>query len=155
MSAATPGAVPVKQFMTRDPITARPDQPVLEAVALMMERGFKQVPIVDGGGRLVGMVSGEDVREAIGDPDGALHRELAELEELPISMVMSTAPDSVGEDTPLAEVAHHLADEAAGALPVVDADHRLVGVVSYVDVVRKLLDLATALQWPAEGPHVS
>jgi CBS domain-containing protein len=137
-------AVSVAEVMTRDPATARAYQPVLEAVALMTEHGFKHVPIVDDDGRLVGIVSDRDVRTAIGDPAEALGRELTELEEMPISTVMTTPAESVSESAPLVEVAHRLAHESIGALPVVDGDQRVVGIVSYVDVVRKLLELVTS-----------
>jgi CBS domain-containing protein len=147
----TDASVSVAEVMTREPITARPYQPVLEAVALMTEHGFKHVPIVDDDGRLVGIVSDRDVRTAIGDPAEALGRDLTELEELPISTVMTTPVESVREGDPLIEVAHRLAHESIGALPVVDPRGRVIGIVSYVDVVRKLLDLVTTHR--AASPH--
>ena len=149
----TDAAVSIAEVMTRDPVTARPYQPVLEAVALMTERGFKHVPIVDGEGRLVGIISDRDVRTAIGDPAEALGRELTELEEMPISSVMTTPAESVSEDAPLVQVAHRLAHESIGALPVVDVAGRVVGIVSYVDVVRKLLDLVTRQHQTTAGPE--
>jgi CBS domain-containing protein len=144
--AAAPRAgagISIREVMTHDPVTARPYQPVLEAVALMTEHGFKHVPITDDGGRLVGIISDRDVRTAIGDPAEALGRDLTEIEEMPISTVMTSPAESVREEAPLVEVAHQLAHESIGALPVVDEQERVVGIVSYVDVVRKLLDLVT------------
>jgi CBS domain-containing protein len=141
--------ISIGEVMTRDPMTARPYQPVLEAVALMTERGFKHVPITDDDGRLVGIISDRDVRTAIGDPTEALGRDLTEIEEMPISTVMTTPAESVREEAPLVEVAHQLAHDSIGALPVVDEDERVVGIVSYVDVVRKLLDLVTSGPRPA------
>jgi CBS-domain-containing membrane protein len=151
----TDAGVSIGEVMTRDPVTARPYQPVLEAVALMTERGFKHVPIVDDDRRLVGIISDRDVRTAIGDPAEALARELTEIEEMPISTVMTAPAESVRDDAPLVEVAHRLAHESIGALPVVGGDGRVVGIVSYVDVVRKLLDLVTSRRQSiplAEGP---
>jgi CBS domain-containing protein len=139
-------AVSIGEVMTRAPLTARPYQPVLEAAAMMAERGFKHVPIVDDGGHLVGMITDRDVRTAIGDPAEALGRELTELENLPISSVMTTPAESVGEAAGLVEVAERLAHESIGALPVVDGEQRVIGIVSYADVVRKLLDLVTSHQ---------
>jgi CBS domain-containing protein len=45
----------------------------------------------------------------------------------------------VREDARLSDVARQFVDERVGALPVVDARQRLVGLVSYVDVIRALL----------------
>ena len=151
-AAPRPGAgILIREVMTRDPVTARPYQPVLEAVALMTEHGFKHVPITDDDGRLVGIISDRDVRTAIGDPAEALGRDLTEIEEMPISTVMTRPAESVREEAPLVEVAHQLAHESIGALPVLDEEERVVGIVSYVDVVRKLLDLVTSEPQPADS----
>lgn len=146
-------AISIREVMTHDPTTVRPFMPVLEAVALMAEHGFKHVPVTDQDGRLVGIITDRDIRTAIGDPAEALRRELTELEELPISTVMTTPAESTREDAPLVEVAHRLAHESIGALPVVDDAGRVTGIVSYVDVVRKLLDLVGGRkrdEWLAE-----
>jgi CBS domain-containing protein len=155
LRASVPPARPglaIGEVMTPDPVTARPYQPVLEAVALMTERGFKHVPIVDDEGRLIGIISDRDVRTAIGDPAEALGRELTEIEEMPISTVMTAPAESVDVEAPLIEVAHRLAHESIGALPVVDDHQRVVGIVSYVDVVRSLLDLVTSRR-PPQSPE--
>jgi len=133
--------IPVARAMTRDPVAVRAHQPLLEAVALMAERGFRHVPVVDSEHRLVGMISDRDVRTAIGDPSEALQMELTELEEMKVSSVMSVPGERIRGDAPLSEVAHRLAHGTVGAYPVVDAHERLIGLVSYVDVIRVLLDL--------------
>ncbi len=133
---------PVARVMSPDPVTVRAYHPLLEAVALMAERGFRHVPVTDQDDRLVGMVSDRDVRTAVGDPATALQRELTELEDLRVSTVMTTPVETVGPDTPLAEVARRLTAEGIGALPVVDGESRILGVVSYVDVVRALLPIS-------------
>ena len=108
----------------------------------MTERGFRHVPVTDEEGRLVGMISDRDVRTAIGDPAEALRSELVEVEELRVSGVMTSPAESVPEDAPLSAVAERLAHASIGALPVVDRNGRVTGIVSYVDVVRVLLELA-------------
>jgi acetoin utilization protein AcuB len=128
--------------MTPDPLTVPAYFPLLEAVAIMAERGFRHVPVTDREGRLVGMVSDRDVRTAVGDPSEALQRELTELEELRVSTVMTTPAESVGPETPLAEVARRLTAESLGALPVVDRGRQVIGLVSYVDLVRALLPMS-------------
>lgn len=135
---------PVSQVMKPHPAVVRPHQPVLEAVALMAEHGFRHVPVVDADGRLLGMVSDRDVRTAIGDPAEALRSEREEVDELRVSTVMTSPARSIGEDAPLSEVAERLARESIGALPVLDEGGRVVGIISYTDLVRALLDIAGA-----------
>jgi CBS domain-containing protein len=50
----------VSDWMTRDPVTASPDAEVAEILGVMLDRGFRHVPIVDGGA-VVGIVSMRDV----------------------------------------------------------------------------------------------
>src|SRR5205814_7900057 len=106
--------------------------PLLEAVGLMVDRDVRHVPVVDSAGRVVGIVSDRDVRTAIGDPIEALRQELTELEELKVSGVMTTDVITVREDRHLSDVARQFVDERVGAIPVVDARDRLVGIVTYV-----------------------
>ena len=50
----------VRQWMTEDPLTATPEMPLEEAAQIMLDNGFRHVPIVDEG-RAVGIVSIRDV----------------------------------------------------------------------------------------------
>jgi CBS domain-containing protein len=52
----------VRQWMTPDPVTAAPDTTAQEAGRLMLERGFRHLPVVEDG-RAVGVVSIRDVAE--------------------------------------------------------------------------------------------
>jgi acetoin utilization protein AcuB len=137
---------PISTVMVRGPHVVRPDEPLLEAVALMTEYGIRHVPVVDGQGRLVGMISDRDVRTAVGDPVAALRSERVGIDELRVAGVMTTRPASVPEETPLSSVAERMEHQMIGALPVVDRKGRVTGIVSYVDLVRVLLDLARSRQ---------
>ena len=147
-AAAQPGAEPrVEVAMHRDPASVGPQAPLLEAVGLMVDRGARHIPVVDDDRHVIGILSDRDVRTAIGDPLEALHAELPEVEELRVASVMTTHVTTVTEAASLAEAAHHFIDERVGALPVVDGEQRLVGILSYVDVIRALqetLDSAAA-----------
>jgi acetoin utilization protein AcuB len=125
--------------MKRDPATVPPYAPLLEAVGIMVDRDVRHVLVVDDNRKLLGIVSDRDVRTAIGDPLEALRQELTELEELKVATVMTTDVITVRDDARLSDVARQFVDERVGALPVVDAHQRLVGLVSYVDVIRALL----------------
>jgi CBS domain-containing protein len=144
-AAVQPGAEPrVEVAMRRDPATVAPHSPLLEAVGIMVDRGVRHIPVVDDDRRVIGIISDRDVRTAIGDPLEALHGDLPELEELRVAGVMTTHVTTVSESASLAEVAHHFMDERIGALPVVDDRQRLVGIVSYVDVIRALQETLDA-----------
>ena len=60
-------------------------------------------------------------------------------EQLTVRDVMSDQPRTVHADTPLKEAARTMVRAGLGALPVIDADHRVVGMVSERDIIRHLL----------------
>ncbi|KQT10140.1 CBS domain-containing protein [Ramlibacter sp. Leaf400] len=57
--ALDPAHTPVREVMTPQPICVRPELPVSEAVLIMLERGFRHLPVV-GGGRILGVFSARD-----------------------------------------------------------------------------------------------
>jgi CBS-domain-containing membrane protein len=130
--------------MRRNPATVRPYFPLLEAVGIMVDHGVRHVPVTDDGGRVVGIISDSDVRTAIGDPVEALQREWEELEELKVSSVMTTDVVTVREDVGLLDAARAFIDHRIGAIPVLDGAERIVGIVSYVDVLRALRNRVAA-----------
>jgi CBS domain-containing protein len=75
--AMDPQATPVSLVMTRDPQTIHPDKPFDEALRMMHEGRFRNVPVVEDG-RPLGMVS---VRDAL-DPELAELRQTLDQREL-------------------------------------------------------------------------
>lgn len=68
--ALDPDSTPLAAVMVRDPQCIGADKPLAHALLLMAEGGFRHVPVVDAGGRAIGMVSARD----------ALGRDLVQLE---------------------------------------------------------------------------
>jgi len=67
--------VHVRDYMTATPVAVTPDTTVEEAVQLMMEKGFRHLPVVDGERELKGVVSIRDLaRVGIKFPAEALHK---------------------------------------------------------------------------------
>jgi CBS domain-containing protein len=56
-----PAATPLSAVMTKAPQTIHPDKPFVEALRMMLEGGFRNVPVVENG-EVLGMVS---VRDAL------------------------------------------------------------------------------------------
>lgn len=143
----------VGKIMTRNVVTVTPDTSIREAAKVMSDNRISGVPVVDGEGRLVGMVSEADL---LRDRSGTSEREswwldmLADGEKLSpdfinyvragnnmVRRVMNADVTSVTETTPLSEVAQLIVDKGIKRLPVVQ-DGRLVGIVSRADLVRAL-----------------
>jgi CBS domain-containing protein len=57
--ALDPATTPVREVMTPKPICVKPELPVSEAVLIMLERGFRHLPVVSGN-RILGVFSARD-----------------------------------------------------------------------------------------------
>jgi CBS-domain-containing membrane protein len=57
-------AITVKQAMTADPVTVSPETEIEDIAALMVDRKYHTLPVVDGG-RLVGVIGKEDVLKTL------------------------------------------------------------------------------------------
>lgn len=132
----------VRDWMSPDPVTVSPETPVAEVRQLFTDKGFRHLP-VEAGGVLCGIVSDRDVeinpralRLAI------RRREAAELldDDRPVEAVMSSSPYTIGPDASVSDAARQLVSRRIGALPVVDEDRRLVGIITVVDCLLATLD---------------
>jgi len=124
--------------MTPWPATIRPDAPLSDAVAVMVHRRIRHLPVVDRG-TIVGMLSDTDLRTAIGEPMQYLAaRYTLESPEHVVRDVMTASPVVAVFDVPLATLAEKFADQRVGAIPIVDKFGALLGIVSYVDALHLL-----------------
>ena len=129
----------VVDVMTKDPLTVSPIESVGKADELMAENTIRQIPVVDGG-ELIGIVTDRDVRSFL---SGAL-LEKPDIREkalhTPVRDIMTTEPCFLAPDDDLQDAVEILVEEKFGAIPVVDEAEGLVGIVSYVDVLRCFLN---------------
>lgn len=78
-----PDKTTLSQVMVADPQTIRADKPLAYALYMMAEGGFRHVPVVDGNGAPLGMVS---ARDALGQDIVELERDMKHLEDLESSI---------------------------------------------------------------------
>jgi CBS domain-containing protein len=139
-----------KDVMMRSPQVVREDDDLLDAVARMVRKGVRHLPVVDGEGRAVGMLSDADVRSAAGDLSrvGTNDSEAnPRVRAMKVAHAM-TAPALIAhQDEPLPEVARHFLDWRVSALRVVNETERVVGIISYLD----LLDAVYSHFWDIPG----
>ena len=147
----------VSEIMDSEPETVGPDTPVEEVIALLRENELPGVPVVDGEGNCVGIVTEADL--VLPDDQGDLHiphyvnlfggtvflEPLGRFEERLRKAFASNAgdmmtrePDTVAPDATVKEAARLIHESGHNRLPVVDEDGRLVGVVTRLDVLGAL-----------------
>jgi len=137
----------VKERMTRNPITIRPDTPVTEAQALMKRERIHHLPVLDKDEKLVGIVSEKDLLYASPSPASTLsvYEMTSLLAKLKVEKVMSRNVITVTEDVPLEEAARTMADKGIGGLPIVRGS-AVVGVITESDLFRVFIELFGARQ---------
>ena len=127
--------------MTEDPATISVRGTVGEAARLLQALDVRHLPVVDDDGALVGMLSDRDLGglsfpELIGEEYlGSIQTAL----DAPVSSVMSSDVVAVEVEDDVSLIIELMLDRKIGAVPVVDSEDTLVGIVSYVDLLRQLL----------------
>jgi CBS domain-containing protein len=114
-------------MMTVDPATLPTNATVRAALDKLQTLDIRHLPVVNDDGEVVGMVSDRDLR---GFVSGETELDVA------ITTIMSGNVISVEEEADAGEVIDLMLDHKIGAVPVVDADGVIVGIVSYIDVLR-------------------
>jgi len=129
-------SIAVRDWMSRRVVSIRPDARLSEAAALMRARKIRHLPVVERGGRPVGIVTARDLRQALFAPavqDG-LQNLRGVLDTLVVRDVMTRGVVSVRAATSIREAARLMHERRVGALPVVERD-RLVGMLTESDVL--------------------
>jgi acetoin utilization protein AcuB len=127
---------PVREHMRPGPVVVRADAPIAVAVDLLRTRKIRHLPVVDDGGRLVGIVTDRDLRQLVFDPriQEALGDATLSLAGLTVREVMTWGVVSVRPDADLRAAARLMRERKIGALPVVE-DGLVVGILTETDVL--------------------
>ncbi|MCP2013072.1 acetoin utilization protein AcuB [Deinococcus sp. HSC-46F16] len=132
----------VRDWMTRDPITVTPDTPVMDALRILKERGFRRLPVMEGG-RLVGITTRKDLKDAM--PSKATTLSVWELNyllsKLTVAEMMARPVITAQEDEYMEDAALRMQEHGVGGLPVVDAGGRVTGIITITDVLRAFVDI--------------
>ncbi len=126
--------VPAKHVMTPRPATVGPEDSLGDAAGVMVQGGFRHLPVVDVDGKLVGMLSERDLRARLGTELERFADAARDLLSEEVEGTMRPDPITISSKATLRDALEILADERIGALPVVDGE-RLVGIVSYLDLL--------------------
>ena len=129
----------VVDLMTLDPLTITAAETVGKADELMAENNIRQIPVVNGR-ELVGIVTDRDVRAYLSDALSADPKARERALKTAVGDIMTTEPLSIAPDDDLKDAVEMLIEQKFGAIPVVDEAEGLVGIVSYVDVLRNYLE---------------
>lgn len=130
---------PVSVVMRHAVVTLAPDQRLSRAADLFAREHLPTIPVIDSERHVIGTLRERDVRE----------RGRSSRSDVSVADMMTTDLTLARDTDPVHDVADYLLDERFVAVPVVDADDRLVGSLSYVDILAWMVHAAGASDpWP-------
>lgn len=144
----------VRDAMSTSVYSLHADTKVEDAADLLAERDIGAAPVVDGDGRLIGMLRDDDLiaSEArvhvptfinflglgMAFPGEMKHleHELKKIAGATVGDVMDNQPQSVAPDQTIEDVATLMHERGINSVAVVDADRKVIGVIARADLVR-------------------
>jgi acetoin utilization protein AcuB len=131
--------------MTRNPVTVKDDTSLYDALKIMRENKVRRLPVLDKGGKLVGIVSEKDLLYA--SPSPATSLSVWEINyltsKITVRELMTKKVITVCEECPIEEAARTMVDNKIGGVPVMRGD-RLIGIITETDLFKAFLELLGA-----------
>lgn len=136
----------IREWMTKDVISVTPETSMLKASKLLKDHGIRRLPVVDDAKNVVGIVSDRDVKAA--SPSKATTLDMHELyyllSEIKIKDIMTPKPYTIRDNETVEMAAVLMEEHNFGGLPVVNAENKLVGIITDHDIFTVLIDISGA-----------
>jgi acetoin utilization protein AcuB len=134
----------VSRSMTRRVVTVGPEATIFEIQELMSEKRIRHIPVVEKDDKLVGIVSDRDLRSALPFryvQEGIRPEEKAKLQGLRAKDIMTRKVFTISPGYTIQDALLMIQNSKVGALPVVDDDGRLKGILSVRDLLRAFINV--------------
>jgi acetoin utilization protein AcuB len=132
----------VKGWMTSDVITIDEETSMMKASQIMKENNIRRLPVMHKG-KLVGMVTDRDIKEA--SPSKATTLDVHELyyllSELKVKDIMKKKLVTIGPEETVEKAAVKMLEHRISGLPVVNEKGKVVGVITQGDIFKVLVSL--------------
>jgi acetoin utilization protein AcuB len=134
----------VSKSMTGKVVTTTPQTRILDAQKTMADKQIRHLPVVEEDDRLVGIITDRDIRSTL--PLSFIQQALPPEERerlagLTVGEIMSRKLITVSPTDTIQDALLIVQQHKVGALPVVDEDHRLRGIISVRDLLRSFINV--------------
>ena len=126
--------------MAKRPVTVKPNDGLKDVIWKMEHGHFRHLPVVDEKEKLIGMLTDRDIR-LIRPSLAFVNKEDAAVQLWSMSVQQAAVFDAirVKPETTLKEAAELMLRWHVGGLPVVDDQEKVVGVITYTDMLREFV----------------
>lgn len=138
----------VKDYMTKHPVMISPTMSIVEAQGIMGETRVRHLPVVEGGKRLLGLITQETLRVPPTKLTSLNVWEITRfLSNLKVKDVMVDRKDviTIGPDITIEEAARIMVTHKIGCLPVLEEDI-VIGIITDTDMMMHLIEMLDAPQ---------
>lgn len=131
----------VREVMTSTPITVSPEASLQHALDLLDKYQVHELPVVEHGGRMIGIVTSGDLKLLTpAYPLFPAQEEIRQaLRDLKVATAMTVEPVVIGPEATLLEATRLLFEHSIGSLLVTEGD-RLLGILSVTDILRIIIE---------------
>ncbi|RQD66747.1 CBS and ACT domain-containing protein [Desulfonatronovibrio magnus] len=138
----------IKDWMSSEVTTVTKDTSMLKASKIFKDNNFRRLPVVDDSGKLVGIVTDRDIKDA--SPSKATTLDVHELyyllSEIKIKDIMTPSPFTINVGDSLEKAAIRMLEKKVEGLPVVDEKGEVVGIITETDIFKALVNITGAYQ---------
>jgi acetoin utilization protein AcuB len=128
--------------MTRKVTTVDQEATIFDAQELLAENKIRHLPIIDKDQRLIGIITDRDIRSALPYKSLLGHSSQKEkVSELKVKDIMTKDPISISPAYTIQDALLLIQNSNVGALPVVDDNHKLKGIISVRDLLRAFINV--------------
>jgi CBS domain-containing protein len=122
----------VEDYMTREVVTCRPDDPLHAVHTLITESGYDALPVEEGN-RILGMISRTDLIAR-----GHIRRSIEENHRTPVEYIMVTPAIITYKNNTIGDAAQAMIQYDVSRLPVIEQDGQIVGIITRQDILKAL-----------------
>ncbi len=141
----------VKEWMAKDPIVIDENTSIMKATQIMKEHGIRRIPVVRDG-RLIGIISDRDIKEAA--PSKATSLDVHELyyllSEIKVKDIMTPDPITLKENDSVEKAAVIMLENRISGIPIVDDNYHVIGVITQTDVFKVMISITGAYKSPIQ-----
>lgn len=131
----------IQDLMSKDPITAKAEEAVAVLDEIFKENRIHHVPVIDEDNEVVGVVSKSDflyLLKGFTDNKVDTYIRAAKLRSFKVKEIMSDEVETISKEATMKDAVSKLAENLYRCLPVLDANNKLVGIVTPNDILKHI-----------------